>query len=455
MKCTCQDDHVPSNSDSIHKGHYFLNGRCVNCNCTYEFFDIFKYSCKSPGKLEVDNELADMYNHYFVDYKCTNCNCYYSSFIVNKNYCELSNIYKNISDHLLALINSKKVEEIFSKKDWFGKLIPNKNNEIIERILNSYEYDHILHLITEIEDQNYLLYLYGLTNDPAIQRKILWTIDDENIISTYLKDYTDPFLTNRLINLVLTRITAKLNSESPFNKLLIKGIWNTYNENPLKGISPIFENMTVFSSSNLFRFIAENNEDIIIRIVAARALCDNVYYQTVLNKQIDSLNSKHTEAVKLYEKIYSSSNFSRNEMDIMVEDFTLEWFSQNHLLNVLKNNEYKPKSAMQEVHFAIFKRQGKWILDQWKNIACEVLLFDLISNNLKRMMNSLTTMIGLGIEVSFLIKLLDQYGTVDMAEIYLNAGHPEMSKAAQDWAFKRGYTIKQGNGNCPVRWGHL
>jgi len=52
-----------------------------------------------------------------------------------------------------------------------------------------------------------------------------------------------------------------------------------------------------------------------------------------------------------------------------------------------------------------------------------------------------------------LAEVLHGYGTVAMAEDYLNAGSPTLHQAAETWARSRGYTIHYTGGQRSITWG--
>ena len=55
---------------------------------------------------------------------------------------------------------------------------------------------------------------------------------------------------------------------------------------------------------------------------------------------------------------------------------------------------------------------------------------------------------------SALIRALNRFGYVTMAEDYLNCGNPKLEKAAEDWADEHGYRVLPSFGGVGgVRWG--
>lgn len=55
--------------------------------------------------------------------------------------------------------------------------------------------------------------------------------------------------------------------------------------------------------------------------------------------------------------------------------------------------------------------------------------------------------------ISALVKALDKFGTKRMGEVYLNAGHPSLEKAAKRWARKHGYEVVTKPGAGEEAWG--
>ena len=52
-----------------------------------------------------------------------------------------------------------------------------------------------------------------------------------------------------------------------------------------------------------------------------------------------------------------------------------------------------------------------------------------------------------------LIDKLNQKGTKEMAESYLNCRHKKLHDAEEDWAYRHGYSVFVGYGSHPVGWG--
>jgi HEAT repeat protein len=53
-----------------------------------------------------------------------------------------------------------------------------------------------------------------------------------------------------------------------------------------------------------------------------------------------------------------------------------------------------------------------------------------------------------------LIKVLNEYGTEDLAEDFLNCGNSLLANAGREWAKARGYSIKPGEGEVGSVWGN-
>lgn len=52
-----------------------------------------------------------------------------------------------------------------------------------------------------------------------------------------------------------------------------------------------------------------------------------------------------------------------------------------------------------------------------------------------------------------MIDLLEDYGSKELAEDYMNCGQPDLNNAGHAWAAKRGFSIKTGFGSSRARWG--
>lgn len=102
----------------------------------------------------------------------------------------------------------------------------------------------------------------------------------------------------------------------------------------------------------------------------------------------------------------------------------------------------------------IAEADGRKLKKEWQ-MTKEVLLKELDSNNYRLMEEALISFMGIGNQeiIPVLIEKLDKKGNKILAEIYLNCGHSELSKAANEWAKTHGYTIDMGDGANPVSWG--
>jgi hypothetical protein len=49
--------------------------------------------------------------------------------------------------------------------------------------------------------------------------------------------------------------------------------------------------------------------------------------------------------------------------------------------------------------------------------------------------------------------LLERFGSIQLAEDYLNCGQPDLRNAARAWATSRGYELSTGVGPVRARWG--
>lgn len=99
-------------------------------------------------------------------------------------------------------------------------------------------------------------------------------------------------------------------------------------------------------------------------------------------------------------------------------------------------------------------RQGELAQNNWQ-LTQAVLLEDIRSSNYKDILNALVAFIGIGNKeiIPKLIDILNDEGTKEMAEAFLNSGSSELNAEAKKWAAKSGYTITQGPGYHPVNWG--
>jgi hypothetical protein len=89
-----------------------------------------------------------------------------------------------------------------------------------------------------------------------------------------------------------------------------------------------------------------------------------------------------------------------------------------------------------------------------------VLFADLASGEHRKVENSVYALVCLGRDdvLPDLTRILDESGTREMAETFLNSGRPELHQAGTDWAKRNGYEIQHdeipgGVGDPQAKWG--
>jgi len=134
-----------------------------------------------------------------------------------------------------------------------------------------------------------------------------------------------------------------------------------------------------------------------------------------------------------------------------------QWYTAQYTAQVLRNLEWKPRSTDDEIHYLVALRSNERLQALWSD-AKRVLLSDISTRETEKMSNALYAFIGLGKDevVSNMLYVLDNWGTIQIAEAFLNSGNPKLVQGAVDWTKQQGLEVqKYSDGNSPVQWGQL
>lgn len=134
-----------------------------------------------------------------------------------------------------------------------------------------------------------------------------------------------------------------------------------------------------------------------------------------------------------------------------------QWYTAQHTASVLKSLDWQPRTSEDEIHYLVARRANNDLQALWSETK-KILMKDITSKDANKISNALYAFIGLGREevISDLLSLLDNYGTIQIAEAYLNSGHKRLVNGAITWSEDRGLEVqKYAEGNSPVQWGQL
>lgn len=134
-----------------------------------------------------------------------------------------------------------------------------------------------------------------------------------------------------------------------------------------------------------------------------------------------------------------------------------QWYVAQYTAEVLDGIGWKPRTGEDEIHYLVAKRAHDDLQALWPDTKT-VLMKDIESKDPERVSNALYAFIGMGREevINDLLKLLDNHGTVQIAEAYLNSGNDILIKGAQSWTSDQGLVVQRySEGNNPVEWGKL
>jgi len=112
---------------------------------------------------------------------------------------------------------------------------------------------------------------------------------------------------------------------------------------------------------------------------------------------------------------------------------------------------WQPRSEREVLYQKIYRRDTAGLEEDWFQTK-RVLLEDI---KLGHVEHSIRTFIAIGKEegITDLTQVLQNHGNKQLAEAYLNCGHPKLRQAAERWAAEHSYTIYTNPGNPGTKWG--
>ncbi|MGD8559569.1 MAG: HEAT repeat domain-containing protein, partial [Gammaproteobacteria bacterium] len=134
-----------------------------------------------------------------------------------------------------------------------------------------------------------------------------------------------------------------------------------------------------------------------------------------------------------------------------------QWYIAQYTSKVMSALGWRPRTEEEEIHYLVARRANNDLQALWPD-AKRILLKDIESKDSDKISNALYAFIGIGKEevIGDLLKLLDNHGTVQIAEAYLNSGNEKLVDGAETWTQERGMVVQQySEGNSPVQWGRL
>jgi HEAT repeat protein len=134
-----------------------------------------------------------------------------------------------------------------------------------------------------------------------------------------------------------------------------------------------------------------------------------------------------------------------------------QWYTAEYTAKALAKIGWQPRTNEDEIHYLVAKRANNDLRALWSD-AKQVLLEDIKSKEPDKISNALYAFIGIGEEevIGELLKLLDDRGTIQIAEAYLNSGNDRLVNGAVSWTRDQGLVVHQyAKGNSPVQWGQL
>jgi len=131
-----------------------------------------------------------------------------------------------------------------------------------------------------------------------------------------------------------------------------------------------------------------------------------------------------------------------------------DWKINADLVSSLEQLGWKPSNAGEEVYAWIAKKDADSLKGKWDQTR-QVLLADVESSDRRKIENAVYSFVAIGEPkiLDDLVKVLNDEGSKEIAETYLNCGNDRLEEAARDWAKANGYDIIPGGGASRANWG--
>jgi HEAT repeat protein len=124
----------------------------------------------------------------------------------------------------------------------------------------------------------------------------------------------------------------------------------------------------------------------------------------------------------------------------------------------LEKLHWSPQGPQERIRHWVAKRDHAALRAGWED-ARKILLADLKSADEKVSGNALRALIGLGMPdtVADLLQHLETVRSAKTGDLYLNSGNEQLSKAAEAWAKRKGYTVIRFPlfGKTEATWGNM
>ena len=131
-----------------------------------------------------------------------------------------------------------------------------------------------------------------------------------------------------------------------------------------------------------------------------------------------------------------------------------DWDLNGALVSALEQLGWKPAAGAEEVYDWIGRKDSARLKERWKQTR-RILLADVGSHDRRKIENAVDSFVAIGQPeiLADLVRLLDQQGNAEIAEIYLNSRNDQLERAARAWADRTGCTIIPSPGAQRVSWG--
>lgn len=145
------------------------------------------------------------------------------------------------------------------------------------------------------------------------------------------------------------------------------------------------------------------------------------------------------ETGKLVKNIASAlGNIEDKEAIDVLKETLPTWEANEEIGKTLEKLGWQPKTDEERVYFWICKKDVKKLNENWKLVK-EILLKDFASNKVNKMENAIYTFAWLNKEevIPELINIFNSTDNPFQLELFVKVGHPELLKAAHEWAAQR------------------
>lgn len=121
-----------------------------------------------------------------------------------------------------------------------------------------------------------------------------------------------------------------------------------------------------------------------------------------------------------------------------------DWWAGEAMAEALRKLGWTPRAERDRIHLLVAVRDFESLRGEW-HVARTVLVNDMDQRDDRIVENGLFALLETGGDdiIPELVRTMESRGTISMTEAFLNSNRPELIRAAEKWAARRGYRIKK------------